>query len=73
MTRVDHRRQIQRLIYECGEVERDAALLRQFIPDIWPFRWIVRLLAWVERDTAAERAELRRLMEEVGSDGHSNP
>ena len=69
----DEHRQIQRLIYECGEVERDAALLRQFIPNIWPFRWIVRLLAWVERDTAAERAELRRLMEEVGSDDHSNP
>ena len=69
----DEHRQIQRLIYECGEVERDAARLRQFIPNVWPFCWIVRLLAWVERDTAAERAGLRRLMEEEGNDEHSNP
>lgn len=61
----DEVREIQREIYEYGEIERDAARTRQFIPNVWPFRWLIRLLAWVEISAAREREHLRRALKEL--------
>lgn len=61
----DEVREIQREIYEYGEIERDAARTRQFIPDVWPFRWIIRLLEWAEASAARERDYLCRALKEL--------
>lgn len=55
----DEVREIRGEIYEYGEIERDAARTRQFIPNVWPFRWMIRLLEWTEVSAARERDYLR--------------
>lgn len=63
------RRDLIEDIYDYSEMEREAARARQFIPDVWPFRWLIRLLAWAEESAAREREHLRGLLKELNEGG----
>ena len=59
------RRDLIEDIYEYSELEHEAASAQQFIPNVWPFRWLIRLLAWAETSAARERENLRQVLKEL--------